>query len=219
MLISEKHRPATWSEVVGQDKAVKTLQAIGKRSGGFGGRAYFISGASGTGKTSIARLIAAEVADPFAIEELDASELTADRIRQIDGSLLQYGWGPRGGKAYLVNEVHGLSAPTVRRLLCLLEPGRGGLPAHVVFVFTTTVDGLDLFEEHIDAHPLLSRCTCIALARRDLARPFAERVRAAFAADGLNGQPIEWYVKLARECQNNMRAMYEVAERRLIEGI
>jgi len=217
MLLSEKYRPRTWSEVVGQAKAVKTLQALGQRNG-FGGRAYFISGASGSGKTTLARLIAAEVADTFATEEMDASELTADKVRQIDAGLSQYGWGAKGGKAYIVNEVHGLSAPMVRRLLCLLEPDKGGLPNHVVFIFTTTTDGLDLFADNLDAHPLLSRCTCITLGRRDLAKPFAERVKESFQAENMDGQPIEWYVRLARDCKNNMRAMYELGERRLIDA-
>ena len=215
MLLHEKYRPSTWSDVVGQDKVVKVIRSFGNKTG-YGGRAYFISDASGSGKTTIARLIAAEVANPICIEEMDASELTAERMREISANIHQYGWG-KGGKAYIVNEVHGLSAPTVRRLLCLLEPDRGGIPSHIVFVFTTTVDGLDLFEDHINASPLFSRCTCLSLARRDVAQPFAARVRECLAKDGMNGQPIDWYIKLARECKNNMRAMYELAERRIAE--
>ncbi len=40
-------------------------------------------------------------------------------------------------KAVIVNESHGLRKDTIRQLLVLLER----LPAHVVFVFTTTTDG------------------------------------------------------------------------------
>jgi DNA polymerase III gamma/tau subunit len=56
--LADKYRPSSWSEVVGQDKTVSRLQALAKR-GGLAGRAYWLSGQSGTGKTTIARLIAA----------------------------------------------------------------------------------------------------------------------------------------------------------------
>ena len=206
MQLSEKHRPATWADVVGQDKAIKVLQGLAARSGGYGGRAYFISGASGTGKSTIARLIANEVADRWCIDEMDATELTPEKIRDIGQNIHQHGWG-RGGKVYIVNEVHGLSKRAVLQLLCLLEPNRGGIPQHVAFVFTTTSDGMQLFEDQLDAHPLLSRCTCVALARRDLARAFAERVKQIAMSENLDGADIGQYVKLAQKHNNNCRAM------------
>ena len=52
----EQYRPRAWSDVVGQDKIVARIQLLAKR--GLAGRAYWLSGQSGTGKTSIARLIA-----------------------------------------------------------------------------------------------------------------------------------------------------------------
>jgi len=67
----EQYRPRSWSDVIGQDKVVGKLQALAKRDG-WAGRAYWLTGQSGTGKTTIARLIAAEVADPFFIDEFGA---------------------------------------------------------------------------------------------------------------------------------------------------
>ena len=78
----------------------------------------------------------------------------------------------------------------VRRLLRLLKP----IPAHVLFVFTTTNDGQDalfedaLFEDAIGAGPLLSRCVRLELARRGLSEPFAERVREIAQAEALDGR-------------------------------
>ena len=82
MQLFEAYRPVVWSDVVFQDKALATIGRL--RARGLGGRAYWISGQSGTGKTTIARLLAAEVADPISIEEIDTTELTTtstDRIR------------------------------------------------------------------------------------------------------------------------------------------
>jgi DNA polymerase III gamma/tau subunit len=60
--LADKWRPRSWVEVVGQDKVVATFRRIISR-GEIGGRAYWFSGKSGTGKTTCAHLVAAEVAD------------------------------------------------------------------------------------------------------------------------------------------------------------
>ncbi len=197
----ERHRPRSWAEVVGQDSAVRTIHALRDR-GGLGGRAFWITGQSGTGKTTIGRLIAAEIAEPFFIEELDAQELTPARLREIEATMSLFGFG-KGGRALIVNEAHGLRRDTVRALLVLLER----LPGHVVVVFTTTNDGQDaLFDGTEDAHPLLSRCTLIALSRRNLAQAFADRAQSIARAEGLDGKPVAQYVRLLQTHRNNMRA-------------
>ena len=188
----EQYRPASWSDVVGQDKAIAKLQVLGQR--GFGGRAVWISGQSGTGKTTIGRLIAAEVAAPHAIVELDAGEITPADVRELQARFRGRPIGSNGW-AVLVNESHGLRKDTIRALLVALEQ----IPSFVVWIFTTTVEGQEsLFDDQIDAHPLLSRCIEIALSRRDLAKAFAERARTIAQAEGLDGKPIEQYVRLAK---------------------
>ena len=111
----------------------------------------------------------------------------------------------------IINESHGLRKDAIRQLLVTLER----IPSHVVWIFTTTCDGQEsLFEDQIDAHPLLSRCIEIGLSRRGLAQPFAERAREIAQSEGLDGKPISAYLELVKQCRNNLRAVLQKIEAR-----
>lgn len=206
-MLTEKYRPRRFDEVVAQDKAIARIKAVGKN--GLGGRAFWITGSSGTGKTTIARLIAAEVADPFCTVEIDAGELNMPTLRDIERTQRLYGFGSKTGRAYIVNEAHGLTGAVMRALLVTLEP----IPAHVVWLFTTTVEGeATLFEDHADAPPLLSRCVTLALSRQGLAKAFARHAQAIAVTEGLDGRPTAAYVRLVQDHHNNLRAALQDIE-------
>ena len=76
----QAYRPASCSGVIGQAKILRRLDLLRDRTG-LAGRAYWFAG-----KTTIARLIASELADEWAIEEVDATDLSAARIRDLERS-------------------------------------------------------------------------------------------------------------------------------------
>lgn len=202
----EQYRPTSFDEYLGQEKAVAKIAALRKR--GLAGRAYWISGPSGCGKTTLAMLIAREIADPFYTQELDAGSLCGSVLREWEQQS-HYGAPGPGGRVFIVNESHGLSKAAVRQLLVSLER----VPNHVAWIFTTTTDGMMLFEDsHEDASPLLSRCTEIKLTSQGLKQVFAERALAIAKAEGLDGQPIEKYLRLVQDNKNNMRAVLQKIE-------
>lgn len=206
----ETARPGTLDGIVGQEKAIAQVRRVMAR--GWGGRAWWITGSSGTGKTTLAYAIASEGADAFFTEELDASRLTPAKVEALEDAMRYTALSQKRGKAYIVNECHGLRRDTVRQLLVLLER----LPDHVVMIFTTTKAGQEfLFDANDagDAQPLVSRCMEIVLEDGPATqKAFAARAKAIAMQEGIDGLPESIYLKAVQECRTNFRALLQRIE-------
>lgn len=166
-VFSRKYRPQTFGEVLAQHHITETLTKAIEHDRV--SQAYLFCGVRGTGKTSVARILAKRLncANPQGAEpcnqcdscisiqrghsldilEIDAASNTSvDDVRDLRESIK---YAPVGGKhkVYIVDEVHRLSPSAFDALLKTLEEP----PAHAVFIFATT-------EVHKVPQTILSRC-------------------------------------------------------------
>ncbi len=128
-----KYRPKNFSEVVGQDHIVSVLEASIKK--GNISHAYLFSGSRGTGKTSIARILASENGTHANdIYEMDAaSQSKVEEMRELTDGVSTMPFQSKY-KVYILDEVHMLSKSAWNALLKTLEEP----PAHVIFILATT---------------------------------------------------------------------------------
>jgi replication-associated recombination protein RarA len=210
LILAEKYKPKRLSQVLGQDKAIARLRLLAQT--GLGGRAYYITGKSGTGKGCIAWAIARAIgADDFCTAEMDAGAVTEGDVTAIRNCWHTHGWGS-GGRAWIFNEIHGMRPRVVRALCALLESGK--IPKHVAIVFTTTKTGAFLFEDsQEDAGPLKSRCERLELNTQGLASTnkgkdpgvFARFLKKVATRERLDGQDIMAYVAVLNGSGGNLR--------------
>ena len=133
MVLYRKYRPETFEEVIGQDSIVKTIESAIKK--GDISHAYLLCGPRGTGKTTIARLIARALGSSVEdIYELDAaSNNKVEDVHQLREGVNTMPFSSKY-KVYILDEVHMMSKAAWNALLKTLEEP----PAHVVFILATT---------------------------------------------------------------------------------
>jgi DNA polymerase-3 subunit gamma/tau len=167
LVMARKYRPQRFEEVVGQSHVTVTLvNAIkAKRIS----HAYLFAGPKGTGKTTVARILAKALnckdgPTPEPCGECDScNEISFGRsldVVEIDGASnnsvddvralrenIRYVPSQGKYKVYIIDEVHMLSDSAFNALLKTLEEP----PAHAIFIFATT-------EPHKVPQTVLSRC-------------------------------------------------------------
>jgi len=200
------YRPQTFDEVAGQQHIVKTLKnalATGKIA-----HAYLFAGPRGTGKTTMAKLLAKALncehgigeqcneckncksvidgSHPDVLELDAASNNGVDKIRELIDKV-KYGTLLGRYKVYIIDEVHMLSDDAFNALLKTLEEP----PEHVIFILATT-------EPHEILPTILSRCQRYDFEKVS-DKDIKERIRTILNEENIpfNDDAVNLVIKLA----------------------
>lgn len=205
-------RPQTFADVVSQAHITRTLRhavAQGRLA-----HAYLFSGPRGTGKTSVARLLAkaanclrSEQGEPCntcsACESvitgraLDVIEIDAASNRGIDEvrdlrDKVRFSPAELKYKVYIVDEVHMLTEPAFNALLKTLEEP----PRHAIFILATT-------EPHKVPVTILSRCQRYEFHRLTRSE-ITSRLTEVCDRQGVKAEP-EALAAMARQAEGGLR--------------
>lgn len=206
LALARKYRPQDFTQVIGQDAVMKTLQNAITLSRIH--HAYLFCGARGVGKTSLARILAKSIncekgptitpcqvcascvaitrGSALDVIEIDAASNTGvDNIRELRE---QVKYLPASGKykIYIIDEVHMLSNSAFNALLKTLEEP----PAHVLFILATT-------EPHEIPITILSRCQRFDF--RKMNKPvLVEHLKKILSSEGVKSE--DGAVDLVADC-------------------
>ena len=212
LVLARKYRPQSFEEVVGQAHVTQTLaNAIRHQRVA---HAILFSGPRGTGKTTVARILAkamnclqgataqpcnqcrsckeitnGSAADVFEID--GASNNSVDQVRELRENV-KYMPAYSSHKIYIIDEVHMLSTPAFNALLKTLEEP----PPHVMFLFATT-------ESHKIPVTILSRCQRYDFRRVAFDQVVAHMTQLCQKED--MALPEESLAAIAREAGGSMR--------------
>lgn len=195
--LTEKYRPVKLSEFVGLDKPKRAMQKLVAKPYQ---SAWMFLGESGTGKTTMALAIAAEM--PAQLHHISSKECTLETVREIARQChfmpRQFSdWKPVKFHLVIVDEADQMSYPAQLAFLSLLDST--GFPPNTIFVFTANDT------KNLEAR-FMSRVRVLDFSSYGISGAVTDLLQKVWMSETSNPVETPNFARIVKDSRNNVRA-------------
>lgn len=195
--LTEKYRPLKLSEFVGLDKPKRAMTKLVEKPYQ---SAWFFLGESGTGKTTMALAIGAEM--PAQVHHVPSKECTLETVKEIARQChfmpRQFSdWQPCKMHLVIVDEADQMSYPAQLAFLSLLDST--GFPPNTIFIFTgNSTDNLEA--------RFMSRVRVLDFSSYGISGAVTDLLQKVWLQETSNPVETPNFQRIVKDSRNNVRA-------------
>lgn len=195
--LTEKYRPLKLSEFVGLDKPKRAMAKLVEKPYQ---SAWFFLGESGTGKTTMALAIGAEM--PAQVHHVPSKECTLETVKEIARQChfmpRQFSdWQPCKMHLVIVDEADQMSYPAQLAFLSLLDST--GFPPNTIFIFTgNSTDNLEA--------RFMSRVRVLDFSSYGISGAVTDLLQKVWMQETSNPVETPNFQRIVKDSRNNVRA-------------
>ena len=202
-MLTDKYRPRTLQEVVGNTKAIKSLWAFSKNPRP---EAFLLKGAPGIGKTSAALALANDLKiGPMDVQDYSGQEIGEREVEEIFRTLRHYPFESKW-RIVIINEADKMTMAA--QVLCMQYLEK--LPKHGIVVMTS--NDADAFEPRF-----LSRLTVIHFTTQGLKQVAQDLLGRICELEGATIDP-KVIARLVEASRNNIRTALKGISLEILEA-
>lgn len=199
MLLVEKYRPTTIESFIGIDDARADAADLVRNPYA---SSWLFVGASGTGKTTLAQAIGAELGAE--IHHIGSQSCTVETVKALRNKLA---YAPMFGARWsvvIVDEADEMSSAAENAWLSLLDSTNRPENTIIIFTCNETEKLKDRF---------LSRCEVVRFSTYGIAKETAELLARVWEHETASASPTPNFARIVKEANNNIRESLQVLQR------
>jgi DNA polymerase III delta prime subunit len=205
MLLVEKYRPTTINSFIGIDDARADAASLIRNPYE---SAWLFVGASGTGKTTLAQAIGAELGAE--VHHIPSQSCTVETVKALRASLA---YAPMFGADWhlvIVDEADEMSSAAENAWLSLLDSTNRPQKTIVIFTCNSTEKMKDRF---------ISRCETVKFSTYGIAKDAADLLARVWEHETPATATAPNFVRIVKEANNNIRESLQVLQRHVRRAV